>query len=59
VSFIAPHDPDYAKRIKQGLPRDPAYDAFIERFRLEYGISPRQFSPVPWAGRGARARRRV
>ena len=36
-------DPDYlrAKRIMQGLSCvDPAYDAFTERFRLEYGISP-------------------
>jgi hypothetical protein len=39
----SPRDLDYlrAKRIKQGLSRvDRVYDAFIERFRLEYGISP-------------------
>lgn len=43
MSFITPRDPDYlrAKRIKQGESRvDPVYDAFIERFRLEYGFSP-------------------
>jgi hypothetical protein len=43
MTFIAPHDRDYlrAKRIKQGQSRvDPAYDAFTERFRLEYGIAP-------------------
>jgi hypothetical protein len=40
---MTPRDPNYlrAKRIKQGLSRvDPVYDAFTERFRLEYGISP-------------------
>ena len=43
VSLITRRDPDYqrAKRIRQGLSRvDPVYDAFIERFRLKYGISP-------------------
>ena len=43
MSFTKPHDPDYlhAKRIKQCHSRaDPVYDAFTERFRLKYGISP-------------------
>lgn len=43
MSFITPRDRDYlrAKRIKQGQSRlDPVYDAFVERFRERYGISP-------------------
>jgi len=43
VSFVRPSDPDYlrAKRIKQGQSRvEPVYDAFVERFRERYGISP-------------------
>jgi hypothetical protein len=43
VSFVQPSDLDYlrAKRIKQGQSRvDPVYDAFVERFRERYGISP-------------------
>lgn len=43
MSFVQPGDPDYrrARRIKQGRSRlDPVYDAFAERFRERYGISP-------------------
>lgn len=43
MSFVKPSDPDYlrAKRIKQGQSRvDPGYDAFVERFRDRYRISP-------------------
>jgi hypothetical protein len=40
---VRPGGRDYlrAKRIKQGKSRiDPVYDAFVERFRRRYGISP-------------------
>jgi hypothetical protein len=40
---VTPRDPEYlrAKRIRQGRARvEAVYDAFVERFQLEYGISP-------------------
>lgn len=43
MSFVQPSDPDYlrAKRIKQGQSHiNPVYEAFVERFRERYGISP-------------------
>jgi hypothetical protein len=43
MGFVQPNDPEYlrAKRIKQGTSRvDPVCDAFVERFRQRYGISP-------------------